>query len=250
MRLLVVLVAACAAPKAPAQDSLGAAVRVWASVDAVSRFVARGLEVAPTPQVQPSLAVSVGRATVGAWGSSSLAFQGTDPDGAPPYEEAVLWGEVVLDVPGGTLTPHLRNVYNPRGARLFDLRGGGDGAHLLQVQLRYAAAPFDAAAHYFFYNEPHRTLYLEGGWRPLAGRPLRLFAGGTPRATPIADAARPGLTAMGVEADFVVSATPGADLAVLFRALANPTSQRAFVVAGLRIGAGTARPPHPNVAHP
>lgn len=166
------------------------AFTVGASVDVVSRYVWRGLDLSDGINVQPSLWVARGLLEVGTWGSHH--WEGN-------YHEQDFW--ISYRVPGGrsgdlalTITDYYTNA--DFGEGFFDFEGVGScpvgvigygrppqcarGAHTVEVAAAYNsnASPFDILVAYNFHNDPEDAVYLEGRLRPVvAGFEVAFTAG-------------------------------------------------------------------------
>lgn len=226
--LTVLLLGAATVPR----SAVAQAVRVEPGVEVVSRFIYRGVQLGEAPQVQPSLTLEAGRAAAGIWGSHPLTGDGGDGEG-PAYKEAVAWASYTVSVPFGTLTPYVQSHY--------DVGAGGflDGAsHRVQTQLSWVGperVPLDLMVGWVVVNDPDHSVYLEGGWSGAIGElGLRLFAGGTPAASPFNGTDRAAFTNVGLSASWLVSLDEDADLVLSIRFVTNPHTGEVYPV--VRVG--------------
>ncbi|QQS36807.1 MAG: hypothetical protein IPM56_02270 [Ignavibacteriales bacterium] len=132
-------------------------VQLNTNVDLVSRYIWRGIDVASTPSVQPSLGLAYSNFMVGLWGAYTLSNQTSSSD------EIDIWISYNLKVGEFIISPLITDYYYPNsGKRLFDFNEG-KGAHLLEAGLKLSkeAFPIIVSGYYNFYNEPGNNTYFE-----------------------------------------------------------------------------------------
>lgn len=241
--LLLALAAALALPAASAQPAgepaAAPAVTVEAGLTLASRFIYRGINLGEAPQVQPRLSLNVGDFQFSLWGSHPLS-QPSDENVESPrdanYREVLFWALYTFDVGIGTLTPYVQNHYNPNVGDLFDFAADGEGAHFLQAQLMFSGderLPVDAMVGYVFYNDPGRSIYLEGGYRfTRSDLAFRAFAGGVLGESPFNGVSedRPAFTNIGLTAARTLAISDVLSLPVGVSFIFNPYTEDAFAI--------------------
>lgn len=243
--LALVAVPLAAQDAAPSDAATGGggeapAVTLDAGVTLTSRFIYRGINLGEAPQVQPRVALGVGSFEVALWSSHPLAPRTDESENVAVverganYREVNLWMRYDIDVGIGTLTPYVQNHYNPNAGAIFDVAGGGEGAHYLQGQLMFsgnAELPVDLLVGYVFHNDPERSVYLEAGYRfAVSETDVRVFAGGVPGRSPFNGVTtdEAAVTNVGVSADRVVRISESFGLPVGFSFVFNPYLEDAF----------------------
>ncbi len=132
-------------------------VQLNTNVDLVSRYIWRGIDVASTPSVQPSLAVSFSNISLGFWAAYTLSNQKSSSD------EIDIWLSYNLKIGEFIISPLITDYYYPNsGKRLFDF-DDENGAHLLEAGLKISKEDFPiiVSGYYNFYNEPGNNTYFE-----------------------------------------------------------------------------------------
>lgn len=214
-------------------------VGVSMAVDFTSRFIYRGLDLGDSPQIQPRISLHAGGLELSLWASHPISPAADDEDNNPRrnvpeiYREVLLWARYDLDLGRATLSPYVQNHYNPNAGALFDFDGGGEGAHVLQAQLFLVGdadwIPLDVMAGWAFYNDPHHSVYLEGGYRfQASGLAMRAFAGGTPAASPFNGTDEAALTVLGLSARRTIVVTPAFSLPIAVSFVVNPYTEKPF----------------------
>jgi hypothetical protein len=227
-------------PPVPRDEEAAPLVTLDAGVTLASRFIYRGLNLGEAPQIQPRLSLYAENFELSLWSSHPFA-QPADQNVATPrgnnYREVLFWARYDIDLgEAGTLTPYVQNHYNPNVGKLFDFDDDGEGAHVLQAQLMYGGPdsfPVDALVGYAFYNDPGRSVYLEGGYTFDAGvLDVRAFAGGVVGKSPFngVDEDEPAITNIGLAAsrDLALSETYSVPVGVSF--IFNPYLEDAYAV--------------------
>jgi hypothetical protein len=140
----------------------GRSVGVEAGADLVSSYVWRGFQYDTRPHIQPWAAITVGRWTVGAWGSYGLRGNEMEQD---------LWISVAGDLPVGSFTLTLFDYYFTEDFRDWtEWRGVRDGepggAHTLELMAEYVGPetlPLRLLVATTIHNDPKSSLYVEAG---------------------------------------------------------------------------------------
>lgn len=225
----------CAGPSFTAH----AQVDVSAGVTLQSRFIYRGINLGEAPQVQPNVALSVGDFTIASWSSHPIAQPSDESVEAPRdnnYREVLFYAFYDIDLGFGSLSPYVQNHYNPNTGRLFDTDNDGEGAHYVQAQLSFTGhedLPIDAMVGYVFYNDPGKSVYLEGGYRfTVSDLAMRVFAGGVPARSPFNGVSEDtaALTNIGWTATKAIALSDTFSLPVGISFIFNPHLENAFAV--------------------
>ncbi len=142
--------------------------------DFVNRYVWRGLDIANSPSIQPSVSISEYGIEVGFWGAYTLTSDVSASD------EIDSWIAYNLKPSFGEFTFLITDYYFPNaGLKLGNFKNG-EGAHTLEGGVSYSG-PFSALVAYNFYNDPGKNIYLEIGY-PLQFDDIAIdfFLGTTP----------------------------------------------------------------------
>lgn len=134
--------------------------------DLVSRYIWRGIDVASTPNIQPSFSAGYKGIEFGLWASYTFSNQSANSD------EIDAWLSYSLISSGGSFTAILIDYYFPNsGVRLGNFNNydnpKGAGAHLLEFGLQYHGMerfPFYISGYYNFYNDAGNNTYIESGY--------------------------------------------------------------------------------------
>lgn len=125
--------------------------------DLVNRYIWRGLDIANSPSLQPSINVSQYGFEIGFWGAYTLTNDVSASD------EIDGWFAYTICPSFGNLTLLVTDYYFPNsGSKLGNFKNGG-GAHTLEGAVSYSG-PFSALVAYNFYNDPGKNIYLEIGY--------------------------------------------------------------------------------------
>lgn len=165
-------------------------IAVGASVDLVTSYIWRGLELSDEPNIQPSVWVAYGPLEVGTWGSHSIEAD---------FHEQDFWVTYYLpENSAGSFALTLNDYYinSDFGEDFFDFSGTeecdpeegvGDppmcatGPHTLELAATFspAAVPVDLLVAYNFHNDPQSAVYAEAFYGPSIGEyELGFTAGG------------------------------------------------------------------------
>jgi Bacterial protein of unknown function (Gcw_chp) len=125
--------------------------------DVVSRYVWRGLDIANSPSLQPTLSLSEYGFELGLWGAYALN------DDVSASDEIDSWLAYSVNPVLGEFTFSVVDYYFPNaGLKLGNFKNG-KGAHTLEGAVSYSG-PFSALVAYNFYNDPGKNIYLEIGY--------------------------------------------------------------------------------------
>jgi len=161
-------------------------VVVNSSVDFYNRYVWRGLDIARTPSVQPSLSIGYCGFEFGTWGAYTLSNETSD------YDEIDFWLSYSRPFDNGvSVTAIITDYYYPNaGIDFFNfndydaLDNGGNpdpGAHTLEAGLSVTGPPsfpVTVSGYVNFYNEVGNNTYFQVDY-PLTVREtsLNFFCG-------------------------------------------------------------------------
>lgn len=150
------------------------AQEINAGADFVSRYVWRGLDIANSPSLQPSISISESNFEVGFWGAYTMLNNSSSSD------EIDSWISYTIKPVFGDFTFSVIDYYFPNAGRKLGNFKNGEGAHTLEGTLTYSG-PVTVLFGYNFYNDPGNDIYFEVGY------PLKLdeisivfFLGATP----------------------------------------------------------------------
>ncbi len=149
--------------------------------DFVSRYVWRGLDVASTPSIQPTVEYNNSGFTVGLWGAYTLSNIAASSD------EIDLYFGYTLETDAGDFGLSVVDYYFPNsGERLGDFKDGG-GANTLEGIFTYGGTdsfPISLTVGVNFYNDPGYNSYFELGYSTsIQSVDFSLFVGATPGST-------------------------------------------------------------------
>lgn len=181
--LLVLCVLAGIAGGAAAEDE----VAVNTGVDLYSRYVWRGLDIASTPSVQPTLSVSYAGLELGAWAAYTLSNQSSASD------EIDFWLGYTLEMESGvSFTALATDYYYPNAGIPFSNFNDYDavtdslpdpGAHTLEVGGSVTgpeSAPITVSAYVNVYNDAGNNAYFQLDYPVTVGDvELGFFCGAT-----------------------------------------------------------------------
>jgi len=164
----------------------GDQVEVNSSVDLYNRYVWRGIDIANTPSMQPSLSISYYGLELGAWGAYTLSNQSYDSD------EIDFWlGYTKVFQSGASVTLLATDYYYPNaGIQFFNFNdydavndaGTPDpGAHLIEVGISVtgpATFPISVSGYVNVYNELGNNTYFEASYPvSVSATDISLFCG-------------------------------------------------------------------------
>ena len=220
--------------EAEAQDlETGPDVAISAAVQITSRFIYRGNRLGDAAQVQPALTLTAGRFDAGLWGSHPMS-RDEGAAGAPAYKEAIAWVAYRIPLLGGTLVPYVQSHYSVSAGDFLDA-----DAHFIQTQLSWVgpeSLPLDLMTGVVVANDPDNSVYMEAGYSVGIGDlGVRLFAGGTPAASPFNGTDEAALTNVGVSTSWPLELSPGTTVFVGSQFIVNPYTGQVYPVVSLGI---------------
>lgn len=148
--------------------------KVNVGADLVSRYVWRGLDIANTPSLQPTLSISESGFEAGLWGAYTLSNNTSASD------EIDGWLGYTIPSEAGDFTLSVIDYCFPNAGNKLGNFKNGDGAHTLEGTLTYSG-PISLLIGYNFYNDPGNNLYFQIGYTTtLTEVGLDFFIGATP----------------------------------------------------------------------
>ena len=203
--------------------------------DLVSRYVWRGFEFGESASIQPSLAYGFGGTEIGTWASYSLV-----PDGGLANEHD-LWLSHTIVAGGSSVTLGLTSYYFPNaGADIFDLDGGGEGAHYVEPFVSYegdSSFPIRLSVAAIVYNDPNHSAYLEAGYPfEVAGTELEMTVGFIPAASGFYGTESAAFTNLSLSASRNLPISDQFALPLFVTYTLNPYAERSYLVFGVSIG--------------
>ena len=163
-------------------------VEVTTGVDFVNRYVWRGLDIANTPSIQPTLVGTFGGFELGTWGAYTLSNESSDAD------EIDFWLTYSRELESGvSFSATVTDYYFPNaGVSFFNfnnydaLKNGttpDPGAHTLEVGLSItgpASFPMTVSGFMNIHNDAGNNTYFQLDYPVKVGTTdLTLFLGGT-----------------------------------------------------------------------
>ena len=209
-------------------------VSVSAGADIYSRYNWRGLDFGDSPSFQPTLSLSAGAFTIGAWGAYNF-FSGT----TPVYSENDLFASYTISTATSGSFSILYTDYFYPSAGLSFFKYDIDGSHVLEAGLGYSGPesfPIQLNGYYNFKNDPDKSAYIQVGYPVTAGETsLSFFAGFTPASSAWYATTKAGLINLGVAATKNVVITDKFSLPVHVDYILNPYSKQSFLIAGISL---------------
>jgi len=143
------------------------------STSFVNRYVWRGLDIANTPNLQPSLSLKLDGFETGIWGSYTLSNNRSVSD------EIDYWVSYSFPYEFGNIALLVTDYYFPNSGVKISNFNNGDGAHTLEATLIHTGV-FSFQFSYNFYNDIGNNMYYEIGYRSsIEDIDLQYFIGGT-----------------------------------------------------------------------
>ena len=209
-------------------------VSVSAGADIYSRYNWRGLDFGDSPSFQPSLSLSAGSFTIGAWGAYNF-FSGSNP----VYSENDLFASYSISTASsGSFSILYTDYYYPSSGLSF-FKYGIDGSHVLEAGLSYSGPesfPIELAGYYNFKNDPDKSAYIQVGYPANVGEvSLSFFAGFTPASSAWYATTNAGLINLGISATKNVVITDKFSLPVHVSYILNPYLEQSFLIAGISL---------------
>ena len=224
IRTLAVLCLFLTAASLPAQTDTLPAVKVSASVDLMSRYIWRGLEIGHAPSIQPGLSASWKNFTLGAWGAYKMTGEGGQET------------DFYLSKTIGFVTVAVWDYWSFNDVGdfdFFDYRKDST-AHILEGQLVLSGGdyiPFSFLASYNFYGaDTSNSIYLELKYLYSSALVnLEVFAGYQPKGTYYA--AEAGFVDLGCTVRKSIPVTDRFSLPLMMSLIFNPSAKSTYLVA-------------------
>jgi hypothetical protein len=237
--VMVLLLGLCAS--VGAQDKIA----VNTGVDLYSRYVWRGLDIAGTPSIQPTLAITYGGFELGTWGAYTLSNEASESD------EIDFWLGYTIEAESGVaVAAVVTDYYFPNaGVDFFNFNNydafiedtiPDPGAHTLELGLAFTGPtsfPVTLSGYMNVHNDAGNNTYFQIDY-PLTidNTELSLFCGAAGGATDNPDyygTDEFALINVGVAAsrEIVVSETLSLPLTVSF--IVNPQAEISHLVVGI-----------------
>ncbi len=204
--------------------------------DFVTRSVWRGLDVASTPSLQPTVEYNNSGLSVGLWGAYTLSNAESASD------EIDLYFGYTLETESGDFGLSVVDYYFPnKGARLGDFKDGG-GANTLEGIFTYQGTksfPISLTVGVNFYNDPGYNSYFEIGYlTSVKNVDFNLFVGATTGSTVNSGyygTDKFALINIGFTASKEIKITESFSLPIFSSFIINPNNDVAHLVFGISI---------------
>lgn len=204
------------------------AVAVSASLDLVSRYVWRGLDIGNTPCAQPDLSVSWKGFTLGSWGSYNLSGKGGQET------------DFYVSKSIGFVTVSVYDYWSygdTTGTNFFDYDEKST-SHLLESQILLSGGdklPFNFLAGYMFYGaDASKSVYLELQYNHSSKQgDLLVFAGYQAKGNYFAD--KKTFVNVGFTFTKSIPVTDRFALPLSLSLVVNPSAKSAYLVAGISL---------------
>ncbi len=204
--------------------------------DFVSRYVWRGLDIAATPSIQPTIEYNNGGFTVGLWGAYTISNMESKSD------ELDLYFGYTFETESGDFGISVVDYYFPNsGSRLGDFKDGG-GGNTIEGILTYGGTdsfPISLLVGVNFYNDPGYNTYFEVGYSSsFQDVDLSLFVGATPGSTENSGyygTDKFALINVGLTASKELKITNDFSLAIFSSFIINPNDDIAHLVFGISL---------------
>jgi len=125
--------------------------------DFVSRYVWRGLDIANSPSLQPSISITTSNFEVGFWGAYTLFGDKSASD------EIDTWIGYSYKNDLGEFSVTVLDYYFPNAGKKLGNMKNGEGSHTLEGMLSYSGQ-FSFLFGFNFYNDPGNNIYVELGY--------------------------------------------------------------------------------------
>jgi hypothetical protein len=196
------------------------------SVDLLSRYVWRGMDIGKGPSIQPELSASYKNFTIGAFGAYNFTGEGD--------QETDLY--VSQTVGFVTLSVWDYWSFNDTSATDFFNYKKSSTSHLIEAQLLLSGGetlPFNILAACFFYgSDPSKSIYLELQYVPhIESAELMFFAGYQAKGSFYSE--KNGLVNIGCTIEKEIPVTSRFNLPLNLSLVANPSNEKLWLVAGI-----------------
>ena len=177
--VLLAVIMICACSQLAAQEE----VDITTGVDIVSRYFWRGLDIANTPSLQPTLAVGYAGFEIGSWGAYTLSNEAFASD------EIDFWLSYTQALESGVeLSVMVIDYYFPNsGVDFFNFNNyddeDGAGAHTLEIGASVSGPesfPIGVSGYINVYNDAGNNTYFQLDYNTAVNETeLNFFIGGT-----------------------------------------------------------------------
>jgi uncharacterized protein (TIGR02001 family) len=209
------------------------------SLDLYSRYIWRGMEIANTPSIQPTLSVSCGGFELGTWGAYSLsnnAFEADEVDFWLSYTQA--FGN------GLSITAMATDYYYPNaGIKFFNFNNSdatNPGAHTVEIGLSITGPesfPLTLSGYANVYNDAGANTYFQLDYPVTVDETdLNFFCGvaGGSRGNPdYYGAEKFAVINLGLSAVREINVSESFSLPLTVSLIANPKAETVHLIVGL-----------------
>ncbi len=207
---------------------------IGAGADIYSRYNWRGLDFGDSPSFQPTLSLTVGGFSIGAWGAYNF-ISGS----SPAYSENDLFMTYIISTEtSGSFSLIYTDYYYPSAGLSF-FKYNINGSHVLEAGLAYAGPegfPLQLSGYYNLKNDPNKSYYIQAGYPTSVGEvSLSFIAGFTPQASAWYGTTKANLINLGISATKEVTITDKFKLPVHVSYILNPNSEKSFLIAGISL---------------
>jgi len=226
-------------------SAAGDDVSVSTSVDFYNRYVWRGMDIATTPSIQPTVALDCGGLEFGIWGAYTLSNQASESD------EIDFWLSYTATLNGGvSITGIATDYYYPNhGIRFFNFNNydatiddtvSDPGAHLIELGLSVSgpeAFPATVAGYINVYNDAGSNTYFQVDYPVTVNETaLNLFcgvAGGSKDNPGYYGTDNLQAINMGVTASREIAVSESFSMPLNVSFIVNPKEEMSYLVVGL-----------------
>ena len=205
------------------------------TIDLVSRYIWRGIDIASTPSAQPSISLSFQNVTLGFWGAYTLSNQTSASD------EIDIWFSYNFNLRGVIITPLVTDYYYPNGGRSFFNFKDGTGAHLLEAGLKLYKENFPViiSGYYNFYNDPGNNTYFELLYSAIINE-IKLdsflgIAGGSKENSLIYNTENINFINIGIRVTKSLVISEEINIPIFVSFIINPRNEKGYITAGLSL---------------
>lgn len=241
LALLVIILVAGIATVANASDK----VEVNTGIDFYNRYVWRGIDIASTPSIQPSISVGCCHLEFGVWGAYTLSNQASESD------EIDFWLSYSRELNNGIgISLIATDYYYPNaGIKFFNFNNYDDmkddtipdpGAHTIEMGLSVSGPesfPVTFSAYVNVYNDGGNNTYFQIDYPFTVGETeLSLFCGATGGSTDNPDyygAEEFSVINLGVSVNREIKVTESFSLPLNMSFILNPKAEIAYLLGGL-----------------
>lgn len=235
--ITTVIVIGCLAGVAMGEDKIS----VSTSVDLYNRYVWRGLDIANTPSMQPSLSAGYDGFELGVWGAYTLSNQSSVSD------EIDFWLSYSREFgDGNALTILATDYYFPNaGPKFFNFNNYDDpnpGAHTVELGLSFSSPILKSltlSAYMNVYNDEGNNTYFQADYPFKVGETeMGLFcgaAGGSSDNPGYYGTASLNVINLGISARRDIKMSESFSLPLTISLIVNPNSEISYFLAGMSL---------------